>query len=491
MSKQKLRKQLLLINQSLESYFSKLKSFIKDIKKFKFGPYNRVFFASGILAILTLIYLLIPTFYNKNIIQSQIKDQIINKYDINIKFNNKIKYRLLPKPHFVAENLSLIGEEEEIAIAKNFKVYFALNKFLNINKIEIKNLVFKNIEFNINTNDFTFFLKFLDTGPNENKVLIKNGNIFFKNNDNDVLFINKIRNSSFFYDQKNLENVLTFKNEIFNIPFKFEIRKDKFNKKIVTKFISKKIRLNIENDLYNNEQIKNGSTNISFINKSTFFEYQIKNNSLNFYSRDIKNNYKGIIDFKPFYVNAKFNYDGLNLKNLFKNDSFLIDLTKSGILNNKNINLNIDLNVKNITNIDELNSLYLKIGIDEGNINFSNSTVMWKDNLKIVLKESLLNNEKNQIFLTGSFILNFKEIDKFYKSFQIPKINRKKIDQIKIDFLYNLNTQKITFDNIKVDNVQNLKLEKYISDFNSSENRIFNKIKFKNFVNNFFATYAG
>ena len=34
MSKQKLRKQLLLINDSLESYFNKLKSFIKDIKRY-------------------------------------------------------------------------------------------------------------------------------------------------------------------------------------------------------------------------------------------------------------------------------------------------------------------------------------------------------------------------------------------------------------------------------------------------------------------------
>ena len=166
-------------------------------------------------------------------------------------------------------------------------------------------------------------------------------------------------------------------------------------------------------------------------------------------------------------------------------------MIKSEILNNKNINLNIDFNVKNITNINELNNLSLKIVIDEGNIGFSNSSVMWKDNLNIVLKESLLINEKNQINLTGNFIFNFKEVDNFYKSFQIPKINRKKINQIKIDFLYNLNTQKITFDNIKVDNLQNSKLEKYISDFNLSEDRIFNKVRFKNFVNNFFATYAG
>ncbi len=491
MSKQKHQKQLLIINESLESYFNKLKSFIKDIKKFKFSPYNRVFFASGILAILTLIYLLIPTFYNKDIIQSQIKDQIINKYDINIKFNDKIKYRLLPKPHFLAENLSLIKEKEKIAIAENFKIYFEINKFFNINKIEIKDLVFQKIDFNIEVSDLTFFLKFLDIEPNENKISIADGNIFFKNNYNDVLFINKIRNSSFYYDSKNLVNVLIFKNEVFNIPFKLEIRKDKFNKIVITKFNSKKIRLNIDNNFYFNNEIKKGFTEISFINKTTSFNYQFKKNSLNFNSEALKNNYEGVIEFKPFYVTAKFNYDSLSSKNLFKDNFFLIDLINSGILNNRNINSNIDFNVKNITNLDDLNNLSLKIIIDEGNIGFSNSRVMWKDNLQIILKESLLINEKNQINLTGNFILNFKQIDNFYKSFQVPKMNRRKIDQITIDFLYNLNTQKITFDNIKVDNQQNSKLEKYISDFNLSNDRIFNKIKFKNFVNNFFASYAG
>ena len=491
MSKQKPQKQLLLINESLEGYFNKLKSFIKDIKRSKFSPYNRVFFGIGILAILTLIYLLLPTFYNKDIIRSQIKDQIINKYDINIKFNDEIKYRLLPKPHFLAENLSLIEENEEIATADNLKIYFAINRFTNINEIEIKDLIFRKIDFSIEVNNYPFFLKFLDIEPNANTILISDGNIFFKNKYNDVLFINKIKNSSFFYDSNNLVNVLIFKNEVFNIPFKFEIKKDKFNKKIITKFNSKKIRLNIDNDLSYKNEIKSGFTNISFINKSTSFKYEIKKNSLDFKSEDTKNNYNGIIDFKPFYVTAKFNYDGLSLKNLFKKDNFLIDLIKSGILKNRNINSKIYLNINNITNIDELNKLSLKIVIDEGNIGFSNSTIMWKDSLQILLKESLLSQEENQINLAGNFVLNFKEIDNFYKSFQIPKINRKKIDNIKIDFLYNLNTQKITFDNIKVNNTQNSKLEKYISDFNLGEDRVFNKIKFKNFVNNFFSIYAG
>ena len=52
---------------------------------------------------------------------------------------------------------------------------------------------------------------FLKTEPNENKITIKNSNIFFKNKDDEVLFINKIDKSKFFYDSNNLKNSLTQK----------------------------------------------------------------------------------------------------------------------------------------------------------------------------------------------------------------------------------------------------------------------------------------
>ena len=55
------------------------------------------------------------------------------------------------------------------------------------------------------------------------------------------------------------------------------------------------------------------------------------------------------------------------------------------LLNNSNLSANFDFKVKDITNLDELNSLDLKISIEEGNISFSNSTIKWKDDLKIKL----------------------------------------------------------------------------------------------------------
>ena len=79
----------------------------------------------------------------------------------------------------------------------------------------------------------------------------------------------------------------------------------------------------------------------------------------------------------------------------------MYNLIKSEIINNENLNININLSVKDITNIDELNNLFLNLVIESGNIIFSNSNVMWKDDLKISLTESLLNNDEDEIYLTG------------------------------------------------------------------------------------------
>ena len=230
---------------------------------------------------------------------------------------------------------------------------------------------------------------------------------------------------------------------------------------------------------------------VLFINKSTSFNYTIDENSFNFNSKNNKNNYNGFIDFKPFYFSAKFDYEGISSKNFFNDNSIFIDVINSEILNNKNLSANLNLNVKNITNINELNNLNLRISIEEGNISFSDSKIMWKQDLEINFDESLITLSDEGINLVGSIYLNFKNIDNFYSSFQIPKSNRKKIKKIKIDFIYNFNSKNLRFDNPKIDNIENTDLEDFLNNFNLKEDRVFNKIKFKNFVNNFIRIYSG
>ena len=491
LSIKKIKKQILSINDLIESNFNKLKYFKSNYKKILLNKNNRVFYSIAIVVILTLSYLLIPSFYNKGIIQSQIKNQIFKNYNIEIIFNEGLKYSFLPKPHFYSEDLDILRNKNKIGNVNNLKIFIGINKFFSINKVNIKDLVFQETDFNIYLEDFLFFKNLLNIEPNENKIFFNKSNIFFKNRDDEILFINKIKNSKFYFDYKNLVNVLNIKNEVFNIPFKLKIKNDKFNKETLAVFDSNKIRLNIENDYKYGNEVKNGQLDILFISKNVSFQYSIKKNILNFSSDNGKNNFKGKVEFKPFYLRANFNYEGISSKNIFDDNSIIIDLINSEILNNKNLTANLSLNVKNITNINELNNLNLKILIEEGNINFSESKILWKDNLKITLSESFLNVNDDGANLVGTVEFDFEDINNFYSSFQIKKIYRKDINQIKLDFTYNLNSKNIRFDNPKINNIQNKNLDKFLNKFNSMQDRAFNKITFKNFINNFFSAYAG
>ena len=100
----KLKKQFLSINSSLESYFNNLKVFLNNFKKIKFAQNRRFFISISIILILLFTYFLIPTFYNKSLVQSEIENQVLQRYNIRLKFNEKIGYGLLPKPHFFSKN---------------------------------------------------------------------------------------------------------------------------------------------------------------------------------------------------------------------------------------------------------------------------------------------------------------------------------------------------------------------------------------------------
>ena len=487
----KIKKQISSINSLLETYFNKLNSFKSSFQNGELIRNNKVFLVFITVAILTLSYFLIPAIYNKNLIKAQIENQILKKYNIEIKLDDNIKYGLLPKPHFFSNNTSILKDKNEIGKSDAFKIFINIGNFFLINQIETKNIIFKKVAFNLKLKDLSFFEELLSTAPNENQIHIKQSTIFFKNENDETLFINKIFNSKFFYDSYNLQNKLESKNEIFNIPYKLIVKNDKFYKNFFTKINFKKIRLDIENNLnYQNNEARNGVLDILFINKNTSLNYQLKKNSLDFASKN-SNSLKGTLYFKPFYLDTNFYFKGLNTKHLFKDDSIIIDLIKSELLNNKNLNIKIDLKVDKITNIDELNYLSLNLSLDQGNINILNSKIMWKDDLEILMKEGSLILDNNEIFLTGKLIINTLNINDFYKSFQIKKNYRKNVKKVELDFVYNLNKNKISLDNIIIDNQSNQKLNDFVQNYNLSEKVLSNKILIKNFINSFVMSYAG
>ena len=487
----KLKRQILLINNSIENYFNKIKLFKSNLKKTRFDTNSRLFYGFGALLILTLAYFLMPTLYDRSVLETKIKNQMLERYGIEINFNDEIRYSFFPKPNFYTKDLSIIDKNKDIAKVKNFKIFISINRLFEMNYLLIKDVQIIKADFNINIKDLNFFKKLLFINPNSYSLSILKSNIFFNNEDDEILFINKVDFIKLFYDEKNLQNILSFKNEMFNVPFKFKIKNKLIEQKFTSIFNSKKIRLNIENELDYKEKIKKGLISILLINKDTKLNYQISDNSLNFKSLDEKSSYNGYLDFRPFFLSANFNYENMTLKNLLKNDSIIVDLFKSEILNNKNLNINTNLKIDNINDINQFNQLDLNLSLSEGNISPSNSSVMWKDDLKIELDESYLIYDKSEIYLVSKIIINLKDAMDFFSSFQVPRKNRKAIKKIEFDLNYNISNSQLNFDNIIIDNKENTKLNDFVNDYNAYPKKNFNKVRFRNFVNDLFESYDG
>ena len=486
----KISKQVSSINNLLENYFNSLRRFILDAKRLRFDKNNKVFLIVVSTIFLTLVYFLIPTAYNKELIQKEIKDQIYQKYKIVVKFDNGIQYNFFPKPHFSSKNLFILNDQRKIGDVKNFKIFINFKNFFKFNKIQTQDVVLDKVDFNIKKSDLSFFTNLLKTEPNRDKIKIRRSNIFFTNKDNEVLFINQINDSQFYYDLKNLKNVLVSKSKVFNVPYKLIIGNDKLNEILEFEFVSKKLVLKIENETDYKKKNDTGNLKISFKNKNNTFKYQINQNTLDITSKDNNRIFKGLIEFKPFYLVSNFKYQTFRIKDLLENP-FFMEILRSQILNNKNLNAKINFDVKDVYDFDRFSDLSLKLKIEEGNYNFSNSNIIWKENVNVRFSDSFLNFNKEKINLNGRTSFDVKNQDEFYKFFQIKKDLRKDIKKIELDFNYDFNDEKITFDNLRIDDRSNKKIEEIVSNFNSKSKKFFNKVTFKNFVNDILLAYFG
>ncbi len=490
LSFKKIGKQILSINNLIESYFNKLRSFISNPKKFQFTRDNRVILVFAGIIFLTLAYFLLPISYNKDLIQKEIKNQVFLKYQIRIDFSDEINYGLFPKPHFVTKNLSILNDKKEIAVANNLKVFIGFKNFFKFDQIKIKDLIFNKLEFNIQKSDLNFFKNILEAEPNRQKLIIKNSSIFFSDQDEEVLFINQIDNGKFYFDFKNLKNIYSSKNKIFNIPYKIIIKNDKLNQTSFTTLFLNKLRLKIENQINYREENKIGSLKINFKNKNNLINYKLKKNSLDFSLVDSNKTYDGNIEFKPFYMVSNLNYQNLKFSELI-NNPLINDIIKTQIISNENLNAEVNINIKKIVDFDRFADLSLKLRIEEGDLTFSESNVKWKKNIDLSLVEGLIDYDEDTINFNGRMLITIKEKDDFFRYFQISKDLRKKLEKIEFDFNYDIIDKEVSFDNFRIDGKSNEKLDRFIMNFNSSDEKVFNKITFKSFVNNIFLSYFG
>ena len=486
-----IKKNFVLLDQKLESFFNQF----KDIKKYNQSKkiFNVFEYKKSLILVVIFLfsstYFILPSFYNKDEIKNLLKNQILNKYEIDVNFDEKIGYSLLPKPFFFTKNLNIIHKEKILGNSGYVKFYISLSNLFSLKKIKIQDIVFKNTEFEINSGNINFFKKTLNNPEKIDKVFFKKSKFFYRDKEDELLFLSIIDSLKFFYDEKNELQKVKASFEIFNIPFKFDISKNFNNENKNLKLISKKIRLNVETSIEHSNSEVSGFLILDLLNMNNSFNYTIKNNTLSFLSKD--KNFDGKLNFKPFYFSSNLNFNYINQRKIFQKNSLLLDLFNSELLNNSNLSAIINILIKKIDKFEYLEDYTIKLELDDGRIFINNFDTKWNKSVSISSNDiEFINNEDGKR-LIGEILFNFEDIEKFFRYFQIKRNYRSVFDEIKADINYDFESNKLIINNLKIDNKSYQILNELIDSINKEEKNLFNKVIFRNFVKEFFQSYAG
>lgn len=479
------------INNLLEKNLNKLNT--DNFKSLLIN--NKIFLSIVALIILFLSYLSFPNIHNKDEVAIEIKKNLKNKLNLEFNFQEDLDYKFLPRPHFTTNNSSINFREDKITEIKKLKIYVSLENLFSLNNIKLNHVLLEEANFNLKNDNYNFFYDLLNRNFKDFKFEISNSNVFYRNLENEVLFINNIKNAKYFFDPKEIKNIVDANNEIFNLPYSIKIFDNKIEKTIHSKINIESLRLKINNQTSYANKNYLGLSEINLINSKSFFEYQIKENFFEFKFFDKKQNpefsYKGSFNLKPFYSNITGDTNQLNLSPLFSSNAIIKELLKTEILTNKNINFYLIISGNSIKQFDDFKNVLIKSKIQEGLVDIDQSKMTWKDNIDFEFLNSLIFVKEGKLILDSNVEININNTNQLYKFLLTPKNLRKKISKVNVNFTYLFDEKNIKIKNIRIDGKTLEKSNYTFKDILLKENKLQNKIYFKNLMNEVIKNYAG
>ncbi len=483
------------INKSINSLLEKNLNKLKFNNLINLAKNNKIILTFVAVFIIFVTYLLIPNFYKNNEISEELKKELISKLDTNFNFTGKLKYNLFPLPHFKTKNAKIIYNNDTISKIESIKIYISLRNLYSLKKVKINNVILENANFDLNSKNYKFFINILDNNFAESKFIIRNSNIFFRSEDKEVLFINKILNMKYFYDPNVLRNVLYSDNEIFNIPYSIQANNDLDKQQFYTRLNIDSIRLHLENEYDYTNKIKKGKTQLNFNNSNSIFNYKTDKNFFKFNYLEKSENpnfkYQGNFNLKPFYSSLIGDTNELNLSYIFNSNSLFKKIIKTEILNNKNIEFNSKINGNKIKIYNNFINLIFNFKIKEGIIDFDETSFEWENRAYFQINDSLIFLKNGELTLDGKLEINIKNIDKIYKYLLTPKKYRKDINKIDLNFTYNFDSKTANLKDIKIDTKFNKNINEILNNVILKSDKLQNKIYLKNLLNEAIKTYSG
>ena len=489
------KKTSIFINSLLKKKLNKLNFLFEKDKFLTFLSFKRGFMFLSALIVLIFSYLSIPNFYDTSNLINNIKNQLYKDLNIDFSLSEEFSYNLFPKPNLTFQEIKFLNQDKKFASVDEMKIYISFSNLFASNDIRIKNINLNKVNFDLNKKNYNFFVKLLNSNFSNFNLEIENSKIFYRNIENEVLFINKIDQLKYYYDLKDNKNTFVANNEIFNIPYTVELKNHKDEKKILTKVNFDFLKLQVKNILSYKQIQKNGLIKFTYNKKKSEGTYQLNNNLFNFnyLNKSLGNDFKyeGIINFIPFFSKISGDIDIINLNKLFNPDTILVQLFKSELLNNKNLNINVIINAEQIIPFRDLNNLVFKFRIEDGLLDISETKFSWLDYVDFQIFDSLLYVRDNDLVLDGNISIDIHNSSEIYKFFQTPRNYRKEIKKIKFNFIYNFDQEITNLNNIEIDNLVNPVVNKILDQFISKDTILQNRIYFKSLINEAIKSYAG
>tara|TARA_Y100001936_G_scaffold230123_1_gene252923 strand:- start:4240 stop:5643 length:1404 start_codon:yes stop_codon:yes gene_type:complete len=383
----------------------------------------------------TAIFFSVPTFYDYKKYNQEIENVINNEFKINLHNLEEISYRFIPSPHLLIKRADLKIKEDEkkiISELKNIKVFISLTDLYSTKKFKIKKILVSKANFYINNQSLLNLIYNLKKNI-VNNFIIKKSTLFFKDKNDEIIFISKMKDLDYRIDFVNNKKILKINGNLFDADYNFTYLIDYKNpNQQNVKLELKNPNLSIENiltDKFNskkNNQI--GSLVIGFLNQKDTIDYEIENNNILFKNKKIKNSnfdLNGSINFQPFHFDLTVDLKSINLSEI-ENIFYKIYLNRN--LKYENLSGKIKLNFNKI-DFKKLNNGSISLLFENSIINSSNKKFNLGDFAVIEVNEFEYLEYNDQILQmkVKIKILNSEKFNRFLFNYKKNKILSKNI----------------------------------------------------------------
>ena len=473
----------------------------KTNNNFTISVFNKYLITIVTLLFVYLFYLLIPTFYSKTWVQTNIKNKLLNEFKINLSNSRDISYRILPAPHFLIKDSKILLKDLEknkfAAEIKNLKVFINKNNFFNKEKMYIKEVKLNNVNFSLLRKNLTSFNNIRNNKFSNKKIEINNSNIFLKNNAGETITIIKIFKSFLFFDDKKLLNMFDLSGEVFNIPFKINSQtQTEYQKNNKINIEAKNLRLNIfnESNISGQDSIS-GKNIISLLESTINTKYELKKKLIVFSSINSRINnsrfsYNGEFSINPFDLDLDIDLGEHKISQLFNINPVFSDFIKSGLLFNDNISLTTTVAANSGLKEEIFQHAKINFHIVNGKIDLDN-TIFINDKIGFLeLKNSNFFFKNKNLILNTDILIDIKSSNHLFSFLNTNKSSRKDFKKILINLNYNFLSNQFEFNSAKIDNNEfSDQLLTIIEGF--EDNNLNNIIKSRGIINKLLKAYAG